>query len=96
MAEYAERRRRTQPIDLPSLGSVFKRPLSGYAARYIDEAGLRGSSIGGASVSEKHTGFIVNHGNATAQDVIELIEKIKAEVFSRFSVELEPEIRIVR
>ncbi len=96
MRRYAEERREKQPLSLPSLGSVFKRPKTGYAARYIEEAGLKGYTVGGASVSEKHAGFIVNNGDATAKDVLEIIEKIKAEVFSRFSVVLEPEIRIVR
>ncbi len=96
MNSYAERRRSTQPLSFPSLGSVFKRPPSGYAARYIEDAGLKGCTVGGASVSEKHAGFIVNHGSATANDILKLIEKIQAEVYSRFSVSLEPEIRIVR
>lgn len=96
MDELAERRRASQPLDLPSAGSAFKRPAGGYAAAMIDECGLRGERVGGACVSEKHAGFIVNTGGATCADVLELIEKIRRAVFERFGTMLEPEIRVVK
>jgi UDP-N-acetylmuramate dehydrogenase len=96
MDELAEKRRASQPLDLPSAGSAFKRPAGGYAAAMIDQCGLRGERVGGAGVSEKHAGFIVNTGGATCADVLELIEKIRRAVFERFGTELEPEIRVVK
>jgi len=96
MDELALRRRESQPLDLPSGGSTFKRPKEGYAAALIEQAGLKGFSIGGAGVSEKHSGFIVNNGNATFSDVMAVIEHVQKEVFNKFGVELEPEIKIVR
>lgn len=95
MDELAEKRRASQPLDVPSAGSAFKRPANGYAAAMIDECGLRGLRVGGACVSEKHAGFIVNTGGATCADVLELIEKIQSAVFERFGTMLEPEIRVV-
>ena len=95
MDELAERRRASQPLDVPSAGSAFKRPANGYAAAMIDGCGLRGLRVGGACVSEKHAGFIVNTGGATCADVLELIEKVRRAVFERFGTELEPEIRVV-
>ncbi|MDR0890185.1 MAG: UDP-N-acetylmuramate dehydrogenase [Oscillospiraceae bacterium] len=96
MKELSEKRRSSQPLELPSAGSAFKRPESGFAAAMIAEAGLKGARVGGAAVSEKHAGFIVNLGGASACDVLELIELIKARVFAAFGVELEPEIRILQ
>lgn len=96
MDELKEKRRASQPLELPSAGSAFKRPAGGFAARLIDEAGLKGLSVGGAQVSKKHAGFIVNTGGATAADVLELIEKIQQAVFERSGIMLEPEIRTVR
>jgi UDP-N-acetylmuramate dehydrogenase len=96
MDELAEKRRASQPLDIPSAGSAFKRPAGGYAAAMIDECGLRGLRVGGACVSEKHAGFIVNTGGATCADVLELIEKIRSAVFDRFGTMLEPEIRVVK
>ena len=96
MRELSEKRRASQPLDMPSAGSAFKRPAEGYAAAMIDEAGLKGFSVGGAQVSEKHAGFIVNTGGATCADVLRLIEHIQKTVSSRFGVTLEPEIRVAR
>ncbi|HHY77788.1 MAG TPA: UDP-N-acetylmuramate dehydrogenase [Clostridiales bacterium] len=95
MQEYDERRRSKQPLDLPSAGSVFKRPEGYYAGKLIEEAGLRGKTIGGAQVSEKHCGFIVNKGNATAADVYDLIKYIQKTVYERFGVELETEVKLI-
>lgn len=95
MRDYNERRREKQPVELPSAGSTFKRPEGYYAAALIDGAGLKGVSVGGAQVSPKHAGFIVNTGGATYSDVIALMELVKNEVYKRFGVELEPEIKIL-
>ena len=94
MRELSEKRRASQPLDLPSAGSAFKRPKVGYAAALIQEAGLKGLSVGGAEVSTKHSGFIVNRGSATAADVLELIRKVRARVLEHSGVELEPEVRL--
>ncbi|MBP5311613.1 MAG: UDP-N-acetylmuramate dehydrogenase [Clostridia bacterium] len=94
-AEYNERRRNSQPLDFPSAGSTFKRPASGYASRLIDECGLKGCRVGGAEVSQKHAGFVINTGGATACDVLALMEKVEATVLEKTGVELEPEIVIV-
>ena len=83
-----------QPLDLPSAGSVFKRPVGDYASRLIDEAGLRGLSIGGAKVSEKHAGFVVNLGNSTAEDVKQLLTQVSDKVYESSGIRLEPEVRI--
>jgi len=96
MDELSLKRRESQPLDLPSGGSTFKRPKEGYAAALIEQAGLKGFSIGGASVSQKHSGFIVNNGNATFSDVMAVIEHVQKEVLNKFFIELEPEIKIVR
>ena len=95
MRAFAERRRASQPLDLPSAGSTFKRPEGGYAAAMIDQAGLKGLSVGAAKVSEKHAGFIVNAGGATYADVTALIDEVRRRVFERFGVTLEPEVRIL-
>lgn len=95
MQSFNSRRREKQPLTQPSAGSVFKRPEGYYAGKLIQDAGLRGYSIGGAQVSEKHCGFIVNTGNATAYDVIHLIEYIREKVFLNSGVMLEPEVRIL-
>nr|WP_330381857.1 UDP-N-acetylmuramate dehydrogenase [Defluviitalea phaphyphila] len=84
-----------QPLDMPSAGSTFKRPKGYYAGKLIMDSGLRGYSIGGAKVSEKHCGFVVNTGNATAKDVINLIKHIQNTVKEKFGVFMEPEIRII-
>ena len=93
--DYTKRRVTKQPIEKPSAGSVFKRPEGYFAGALIEGANLKGFSIGGAQVSEKHAGFIINTGNATAKDVLDLIEHIKAVVFEKNGVMLEPEVRLV-
>lgn len=92
MAAYKDRRRRTQPLQLPCAGSTFRNPPGNYAARLIEEAGLKGFRVGGAEVSLQHANFIVNTGNATAGDVLALIAHIGAAVKDRFEVELVPEV----
>ena len=94
MKELIGKRRASQPLDLPSAGSAFKRPVGGYAAALIDQTGLKGFRIGGAAVSEKHAGFVVNLGGATAADVRELLQQVSDKVFERFGIRLEPEVRI--
>lgn len=95
ISEYKTRRLATQPICNPSLGSVFKRYNNQSAGYYIDRAGLKGYSIGGACISTKHAGFIVNMGGATAADYLKLIEYTKEKVYSVFGIELEEEIEII-
>jgi len=94
MLELANKRRTSQPLDKPSAGSTFKRPVGGYAAALIDEAGLKGKGVGGAAVSEKHAGFVVNLGGATAADVLATMELVKQEVYEHSGIRLEPEVRI--
>ena len=96
MAELAEKRRTSQPLDKPSAGSTFKRPEKGYAAALIDEAGLKGYRIGDAAVSEKHAGFVVNLGNATFADVLAVMDHAQKTVFARSGIQLEPEVRIIQ
>lgn len=95
MAELMGKRRSTQPLEYPSAGSTFKRPKEGYAAALIEEAGLKGLTVGGAQVSEKHAGFVVNRGRATCRDVLQLMEKIQETVYARSGVRLEPEVRVM-
>ena len=90
-----EKRRASQPLELPSAGSAFKRPEGAYAAALIDGCGLKGFRIGGAMVSEKHAGFIVNAGNATAEDVRRLLEAVRERVLKETGYALEPEIRVL-
>ena len=94
MQELALKRRTSQPLELPSAGSTFKRPVGGYAAALIDGAGLKGKGVGGAAVSEKHAGFVVNLGGATAADVLATMELVKKEVLAYSGIQLEPEVRI--
>ena len=96
MRSLAERRRSSQPLDMPSAGSTFKRPAGGYAAALIDGAGLKGYTVGGAQVSEKHAGFVINRGGACFDDVLRLIEHIRNEVYRVSGIELEPEVKIIR
>ena len=96
MRELGAKRRASPPLDMPSAGSTFKRPVGGYAAALIDEAGLKGFRIGGAQVSEKHAGFVVNAGGARFDDVLALMEHIQQTVWTRSGIRLEPEVRIVR
>ena len=95
MKENAETRREKQPLDLPNCGSYFKRPDGYIAAKLIDDLGLKGRSVGGAMVSEKHAGFIVNMGNATSSDILSLEEIVKKEVFDNYGVMLEREVKYV-
>lgn len=92
MADLAERRRVKQPLEYPSAGSTFKRPEGYFAGKLIMDAGLRGASVGGAQVSEKHCGFIVNKGGATAADIRQLMREVQDRVRAQFGVELEPEV----
>lgn len=92
MAEYSALRRSKQPLNYPSCGSVFKRPAEGFAGKFIEEAGLKGKTIGGAMVSDLHAGFIINAGTATAQDVLSLIKIIKMTVKEKFGMELHEEV----
>ena len=94
-AELKRRRQEKQPLDLPSAGSTFKRPEGYFAGKLIMDAGLRGYRVGGAQVSEKHCGFVVNTGGATADDVRKLINDVEERVFSAFQVHLEPEVRFL-
>lgn len=94
MQELLNKRKASQPLDLPSAGSAFKRPVGGYAAALIDEAGLKGFRIGGAAVSEKHAGFVVNLGGATASDVVALLEQVALKVYESSGIRLQPEVRI--
>ena len=95
MNELAQKRRSSQPLDMPSAGSTFKRPVGGYAAALIDQAGLKGFGVGGARVSEKHAGFVVNAGGATCADVLELIGHIQQKVFETSGIRIEPEVRLL-
>ena len=94
MADLMNRRRTSQPLDMPSAGSTFKRPVGGYAAALIDQAGLKGYSKGNAGVSAKHAGFVVNLGGATAQEVKALMRDVSDKVFENSGIRLEPEVRI--
>lgn len=95
MAELAEQRREKQPLQYPSAGSTFKRPEGHFAGKLIQDAGLKGKTIGGAQVSEKHAGFLINTGSATARDMLELIAYCQKTVLEQFGVRLETEVRIV-
>lgn len=95
MQELAKKRSEKQPLNFPSAGSAFKRPKDGYAAKLIEDSGLKGYRIGGAQVSEKHSGFIVNENNATAKDIYDLIEYCRKTVYEKFGTELEPEIKFL-
>lgn len=95
MNDFAQRRRDKQPLNLPSAGSTFKRPEGYFAGKLIEDAGLKGFAIGGAQVSEKHAGFVVNRGGATCADVLELIEQIQNRVQQQFGILLEPEVRML-
>ena len=94
MKELMAKRSASQPLDLPSAGSAFKRPREGYAAALIDETGLKGFQVGGAAVSRKHAGFAVNLGGATARDVKELLRQVSDRVYGKTGIRLEPEVRI--
>ncbi len=95
MEALKEKRLASQPLEYPSAGSTFKRPAGGFAAQMIDEAGLKGFTVGGAQVSEKHAGFVINRGGATSADVRALMEQVQMEVERRTGIRLEPEVRII-
>jgi len=94
MRELQAKRSASQPLDKPSAGSAFKRPVGGYAAALIDQAGLKGYRVGDAAISEKHAGFAVNLGNATAEDVKNLLHQVSDIVYEKSGIRLEPEVRI--
>ena len=94
MEELMGRRKEKQPYDMPSAGSVFKRPQGAFAAALIEECGLKGRSVGGAQVSPKHAGFIVNTGGATCQDVLDLVGQVQEEVYEKKGIRLEMEVRV--
>ncbi|MBQ4341092.1 MAG: UDP-N-acetylmuramate dehydrogenase [Clostridia bacterium] len=96
MDGFSARRREKQPLNYPSAGSTFKRPEGYFAGKLIEDAGLKGFRIGGAAVSEKHAGFVVNLGGATSADVLAVIEAVRETVYKKFGVMLEPEVRILR
>ena len=93
MSDYARRRRESQPLEFPSAGSVFKRPEGYFAGKLIQDSGLKGKTVGGAQVSEKHAGFIINIGNATCKDVLQLVNIIQTTVYENYGVNLEMEIK---
>ncbi len=95
MSDLMQRRKDKQPLDKPSAGSTFKRPEGYFAGKLIMDAGLRGYTVGGAMVSEKHCGFVVNAGDATCKDVLQLISDVKRIVKEKFGVELEPEVKML-
>ena len=93
--KYSRYRKEKQPMEYPSAGSTFKRGDDFITAKLIDDAGLKGYSIGGAEVSTKHSGFIINKGNATAKDVLDLVKYVKEEVYNKFGKVIELEIEVV-
>lgn len=95
MKDLSQRRRDKQPLEYPSAGSTFKRPEGYFAGKLIEDAGLKGYSIGGAQVSEKHSGFVINKGGATAKDVLDLVKYIKHQVKEKFGVDLQEEIKLI-
>ncbi len=95
MQDFMSRRREKQPLDYPSAGSTFKRYPGYFTGKLIEDAGLKGYSVGGAAVSEKHAGFVINKGSATASDVMELIERIRTIIYEKNRIELECEVRII-
>lgn len=96
MDELAARRRAKQPLEYPSAGSMFKRPPGHFAAALIDQCGLKGFTVGGAQVSEKHAGFVVNRGGAACADVLELVRQVRERVLARTGVELEMEVKVLQ
>ena len=95
MDDFMFRRRSKQPLEYPSAGSVFKRYPGYYTAQIIDKAGLKGCRVGGAQVSQKHAGFIVNADNATSKDVLKLIDIIKEKIYGLYNINIETEIRYI-
>ena len=95
MAELREQRVTKQPLEYPSAGSTFKRPEGHFAGKLIMDAGLRGYQVGGAQVAEKHCGFVINKDNATAADIVQLMQDVSAKVEKQFGVKLEPEVKMI-
>lgn len=95
MDDLKERRRSKQPLEWPSAGSTFKRPQGYFAAALIDQCGLKGLTVGGAQVSEKHAGFVINKGGATCADILELMNQVRKRVFEQTGVTLEPEVKLL-
>lgn len=95
MKDLAKKRNSKQPVQFPSAGSFFKRPEGHFAGKLIQDSGMKGVSVGGAQVSELHSGFIINKGNATATDIIQLMELVQKKVYEKFGISLEPEVRII-
>lgn len=95
MTDLAARRKEKQPLEYPSAGSTFKRPQGHFAAALIDQCGLKGLTVGGAQVSEKHAGFVINRGGATCNDILELVEQIKSRVWDSAGVKLELEVKVL-
>ena len=96
MDDLMARRKKTQPLEYPSAGSTFKRPVGNFAGTLIEQTGLKGLTVGGAQVSQKHAGFLINVGGATAADVMALVEQVQERVHEATGVRLEPEVRIIR
>ena len=96
MAELMEKRKDKQPLEWPSAGSTFKRPQGYFAAALIDQCGLKGLRFGGAQVSEKHAGFVINAGGATCSDILKLMDDVRERVYRETGVELEPEVKYLR
>ena len=96
MDELAAQRQSKQPLEFPSAGSMFKRPVGHFAGALIEQSGLKGFTVGGAQVSEKHAGFVINAGGATCSDVLELVRQVQMRVMEKFGVELEMEVRVLK
>ena len=96
MNDLAAKRREKQPLEYASAGSTFKRPEGYFAGKLIQDAGLKGFSVGDAQVSEKHSGFVINRGNATTQDILTLVQEVQEKVFQDFGVKLEMEVKVVK
>ena len=95
MDDFSQRRREKQPLEYPSAGSTFKRPEGYFAGKLIMDSGLAGKTVGGAQVSEKHCGFVINKGGATATDILELMDIVTDTVYDKYGVKLEPEVKIL-
>lgn len=95
MDEKMTARKTKQPLEYPSSGSTFKRPVGGYASKLIEDCGLKGETVGGAQVSKKHSGFVINIGNATCEDILKLIEIVKKTVYEKTGIMLEEEVKII-
>ena len=95
MSELTRQRNEKQPVQYPSAGSFFKRPAGHFAGKLVEDAGLKGISVGGAQVSSKHAGFVINAAGATPQDIVDLMHLVQNTVYDRTGVMLEPEVRII-